>query len=179
MTTPAPASFVQNSKTTSPNASHPLENFFIVGALKCGTTAWAHYLSRHPDIFFPTAKEPHYFNTDQPNFRRVKNDEEYSQHFKDCHSEKIISEASVQYLYSSTAARSNFEYNPAARILIMLRKPSAFIRSYHNQLLMNCDETIENLRLAWELSDNRSEGDVPPHLVQCVGKVLDDSRHDD
>lgn len=47
-------------------------NFFIVGAPKCGTTAWATYLSNHPDIFVPKAKEPHFFTTDHANYRWSK-----------------------------------------------------------------------------------------------------------
>lgn len=137
-------------------------NFFIVGAPKCGTTAWAHYLASHPEIYFPSAKEPHFFNTDQPNFRWAQSEEEYAGYFANCGNEKIVSEASVQYLYSSSAARHISEYNSSAKILVMLRKPSEFIRSYHNQLLMNCDESIEDLRSAWDLSGSRTEGAIPP-----------------
>lgn len=35
-------------------------NLFIVGAAKCGTTAWVNYLASHPDIFFAKVKEPHH-----------------------------------------------------------------------------------------------------------------------
>ncbi len=41
-------------------------NFFIVGAPKCGTTAWVRYLEDHPDVYFSPSKEPHYFCTDFP-----------------------------------------------------------------------------------------------------------------
>ena len=49
--------------------SGPRPNLFIVGAPKCGTTAWVEYLRTHPDIFFPEIKEPHYFATDLPGMR--------------------------------------------------------------------------------------------------------------
>ncbi len=135
-------------------------NFFIVGAPKCGTTAWSTYLDDHPDIFVPSTKEPHFFNTDQPNFRWSKTWQEYLDHYRGHAKEKVVLDASVQYLYSAEAARNIAEFNPGARILIMLRKPSAFIRSYHNQLLMNLDESIDDLRTAWEKSGHRSVADV-------------------
>jgi hypothetical protein len=38
--------------------SSPKPNLFIVGAPKCGTTEWVHYLKSHLDICFPDRKEP-------------------------------------------------------------------------------------------------------------------------
>lgn len=136
-------------------------NFFIVGAPKCGTTAWASYLSGHPAIFVPSAKEPHYFNTDQPGFRWAKSQTEYLDYYRTHGGEEILLDASVQYLYSADAARNIANFNLDAKILIMLRQPSAFIRSYHNQLLMNLDENVEDLRAAWEASGHRSADDIP------------------
>ena len=39
-------------------------NLFVVGAPKCGTTFLYQYLKKHPDIYFPNFKEPHYFGSD-------------------------------------------------------------------------------------------------------------------
>lgn len=137
-------------------------NFFIVGAAKCGTTAWANYISNHPDIFVPNAKEPHFFNTDQPGFRWATSRQEYLDHYSGHDGEKVLLDASVQYLYSSDAAQNIAKFNPQAKILIMLRRPSAFIRSYHNQLLKNLDESDHNLRSAWDSSGRRRSADTPP-----------------
>lgn len=136
-------------------------NFFIVGAAKCGTTAWAQYLSAHPDICFARRKEPHFFNTDFPGFRWTRSRQEYLQHFSACTCERIVAEASVQYLYSVDAARNIANFCPEARVLIMLRSPSSFIRSYHNQLLLNLDENVGDLRTAWELSGQRTLTNIP------------------
>lgn len=136
-------------------------NFFIVGAPKCGTTAWATYLADHPDIFVPATKEPHFFNTDQPGFRWSRDRQAYFDHYRDHAGETVVLDASVQYLYSTEAACNIAEFDPQARILIMLRRPSAFIRSYHNQLLMNLDENIGDLRAAWEASGQRNAADIP------------------
>lgn len=39
-------------------------DFFIVGAPKCGTTAMAAYLARHPQVGKCARKETHYFADD-------------------------------------------------------------------------------------------------------------------
>ncbi|MDT8303283.1 MAG: sulfotransferase domain-containing protein [Sedimentisphaerales bacterium] len=136
-------------------------NFFIVGAPKCGTTAWAEYLGTHRDICFPKSKEPHYFNIDFPNFRWAKTLDEYLDYFTDCQGFKVVCDASVQYLYSKVAARRIADFAPNARVLIMLREPESFIRSYHNQLLLNFDEIETDLRTAWQMSGKRPPEKVP------------------
>ena len=37
-------------------------NFFIVGAMKCGTTSLYEYLKIVPEIYMSEIKEPHYFS---------------------------------------------------------------------------------------------------------------------
>ena len=39
----------------------PGPNFFVVGAMKAGTTSLWKYISQHPDIFACPIKEPVYF----------------------------------------------------------------------------------------------------------------------
>src|SRR5919204_433837 len=41
-----------------------LPDTFIVGEMKCGTTALANYLSGHPDVYVVPGKEVHFFNRD-------------------------------------------------------------------------------------------------------------------
>ncbi|MEM0984858.1 MAG: sulfotransferase domain-containing protein [Pseudomonadota bacterium] len=151
-----------SARSAASEAGFSGPNFFIVGAPKCGTTAWATYLAGHPEIFAPSAKEPHYFNTDHHNYRWAKTRLAYLHYYKDYGGEKVALDASVQYLCSVDAARNIAEFDPQARVLIMLRKPSTFIRSYHNQLLMNFDETIEDLPTAWSLSGQRPDSKIPP-----------------
>lgn len=136
-------------------------NLFVVGAPKCGTTAWVEYLSSHPDICFSRLKEPHFFNTDFPGFRWVKSEEGYLSLFSDCKKVNFIGEASVQYLYSKEAANNIFKFSPRAKILIFLRSPASFIRSYHNQLILNADEDELSLRRAWGMSGLRGGSALP------------------
>ena len=41
-----------------------LPNFFIVGAMKAGTTSVYSYLRQHPDVYMSPVKEPNYFCSD-------------------------------------------------------------------------------------------------------------------
>lgn len=136
-------------------------NLFIVGAPKCGTTAWVEFLSGHPEIFFSPAKEPHFFSEDFPNFRWARTLEEYEKLFAGARRVRVIGEASVQYLYSNTAASKIRTYNPDARILIFLRDQSSFLPSYHNQLLYNMDETVTDFATAWRLAVSGQRRDIP------------------
>ena len=106
-------------------------NFFIVGAPKAGTTSLYAYLSMHPEVFMPsTIKEPDYFSHKAIlaqnlyyNTTHVTNLEEYLDLFSLANGEKAIGEASVSYLYYQEAARNLYDFNPEARIIIILREP--------------------------------------------------------
>jgi len=60
--------------------------------------------------------------------------------------EKVVGESSVYYLYSTSSAQGIREYEPDARIVIMLRNPVDMLYPYHGQLVFNGDEPIEDLR---------------------------------
>ena len=128
-------------------------NFFIVGAAKAGTTSLYHYLEQHPEIYMSPIKEPHYFSKDmrcenfsfelRPNccsldmkkyllkselekrhIAYIENKSDYLQLFRDVDDEKAIGEISSGYLYSHTAANEIYNFNPNAKIVILLRNPS-------------------------------------------------------
>lgn len=146
-------------------------NFFIVGAPKCGTTAWHAYLGSHPDIFFSEVKEPNYFATDMPRTRWVSNLRAYESLFKGGSKAKFIGEASAMYLYSTRAAENIRNYNPDSHILMFLRCQGDFLPSYHHQLLYRFAETIENFETAWRLSGNRPPDTIPKTCLEP--KMLD------
>lgn len=113
-----------------------LPNFIIVGAAKCGTTALYYYLSQHPDIAFPTLKEPKYFSTifnklpqqgvgDQSIDKyAINNWEEYKALFSKLKDYKLRGEASPDYLlYHKNTAQSIKEKLGDIPIIIMLRNP--------------------------------------------------------
>lgn len=133
-----------------------IPNFFIVGAPKCGTTAMNDYLDQHPDVFM-AHKELHYFGNDLQAKNRIS-EQEYLQYFKNAVNEKIIGEASVWYLFSSTAAKEIKSFSPGAKVLIMLRSPVDVLYSLHSQHLYDGNEDILDFESALALDDERKTG---------------------
>ena len=142
-------------------------NFFILGAPKCGTTALSEYLRRHPRAFVSQPKEPHYFCRDFDYYYAPgrRSEEHYLRLFEEAGDEHdAVGEASVWYLYSSTAARDIAAFDPAARAVVMLRNPVELVPSLHSQLLYMLDEDEPDPARAWELREARARGErLPPH----------------
>jgi len=134
-------------------------DFFIVGAPKCGTTALAHYLSAHPDIFM-ARKEMHFFGADLrfgPQFYR-RDQKAYLAEFDAKEAGACGGEASVWYLFSQEAATEIKAFNPEARIIIMLREPAAMIYSLYHQFLVDGNEHLPTFAEALEAEDDRRGG---------------------
>ena len=132
-------------------------NFFIVGLPKSGTTALHDFLNQHPQIFMSKVKEPHFFCTDfhresdafhdSQLFFHFRDEETYLKLFSDLTTEKVIGESSTGYLYSKEAAKQIHDFNPEAKILIVLREPTSFLYSVHSQVLNINAETEEEKKL--------------------------------
>jgi hypothetical protein len=144
----------------------PLPNLFIVGAPKCGTTAWVEYLRTHPDIYFPASKEQCYFALDLPNFRLTRTKADYARMFAGSAGTAVIGEASAMYLFSAAAAEAIRDHNPASKILIFLREQEEYLPSLHNQFLWEFAEEIEDFETAWRLSGQRAPETIPPACLE-------------
>jgi len=141
-------------------------NLFIVGAMKCGTTAWFEYLRSHPDIFMSDPKEPSFFALDVPNWRQIRSEEEYSALFANSAAAKVVGEASTTYLMSETAAKAIRRYSPGAKILIFLRGQEECLPSLHNQFLAEFSEDITDFETAWRLSGRRPPSTIPQGCLE-------------
>ncbi|MEL6441900.1 MAG: sulfotransferase [Cyanobacteria bacterium J06621_8] len=142
-------------------------NFFIVGAPKCGTTALSEYLRSHPNIFMSDPKEPHYFAEDFPKHRLARTLEEYLELFQDAsQNHQAVGEASVWYLRSDIALKNIYQFNPQAKIIVMLRNPAQMVPSYHSQARYNCDESEQDFERAWNLQWERAQGRNIPRLCK-------------
>jgi hypothetical protein len=133
-------------------------NFLIVGAPKCGTTAMHQYLRRHPDVFMPEHKEPHYFADDVHEPGYVRDRREYESLFDQSDGASAIGEASVWYLYSSTAAKRIRCELGVVRIIVMLRHPVEMLHSLHNQLLISAVENVRDFAGALDAEFQRRRG---------------------
>lgn len=140
-------------------------NFFIVGAPKCGTTALAHWLAQHPQVFFSARKEPHFFNVD--GLTSTTTLREYEALFANAtDSYPAVGEASTHYLYSREAVRRILEYQPEARFIVCLRNPLAMAPSLHKELLRQGYETERSFETAWRLQPARAAGYHLPRTVR-------------
>jgi hypothetical protein len=100
-------------------------NFIIVGPAKCGTTSLHSYLQRHPDIFMSEPKEPCYFCRPWPqDVGLPQTDEEYLALFDGVTHEKVVGEASANYLFSPDAPQRICDMlGNDVKLLIMFRHP--------------------------------------------------------
>lgn len=151
-------------------------NTFLVGQPKSGTSALYAFLKDHPDVCVGATKEPQYFNTDLKSqyfhlARLERNEATYLKLFAHCAGQKVVMEASTAYLYSKVAALAIREFDPDARIIMMLREPVDFLFTYHMQLQRNsCTfETEPDFIKAMALEAERRKG------LHIPGNCLDAS----
>jgi hypothetical protein len=134
-------------------------NVFIVGSPKCGTSAFAHYLAAHPDIYV-ARKEMHFFGSDLrfgPQFYR-RNQSAYLAEFAACDGQACVGEASVWYLFSHQAAVEIKAFSPDARIIILLREPVDMLYSLYHQFRADGNEHLPTFKEALAAEDDRRAG---------------------
>ena len=137
--------------------------FIGIGAGRSGTTWLWRMLRRHPRIFLPPRKEIHYFNdvgyegpeVQNPNY--TKPIDWYLGHFKEARPDQICGEISPSYLWSETAPRRIYEFDPKMRLVAILRDPVS--RTFSSYLFG---------RQKGEIGDETFEEAIEryPHLVE-------------
>lgn len=138
-------------------------NAFIVGAPKAGTTSLHFYLKQHPDVCMSEIKEPNYFTAQEVvklyyDVSPVNSEDWYHSIFLEP-TRKVVGEASVSYLFYPEVAQKIYEYNPEARIIIILRNPVE--RAFSHYLM---DSGLELCKISFEeILDNPSKY---PHFYQ-------------
>jgi hypothetical protein len=148
-------------------ASTRRPDFFIVGTFKSGTTALYEYLRRHPRVFMPFHKEPHFFGSDLTNHYGRISEKDYLKLFAAAAPGQRVGEASTWYLYSSTAAQEIAEFSPEAQIIVLLRNPVDVMYAQHSQLRYRGDEPIADFSAALAAEDERRRGQrLPPPPVR-------------
>jgi len=143
-------------------------SFFIVGQPKSGTSALANFLSQHPAICMAEPKEPGYFAKDHIEeneqqgtggaFLKARTLTEYEHHFSHGKPEEMRGEATTIYLYSRVAAQEIHNYNPDAKIIIMLRNPVSFLHALHMQHVNDGSEDEPDFEKALAKEADRKQG---------------------
>ncbi len=151
-------------------------NFFIIGAPKSGTTALAHYLAGHPEVYFSSPKELFYWSEDHPVARTRHNVfrlEQYLAYFQnaDPAKHKAVGEGSTNYLQSRTAIQNILEFNPASKFIVLLRDPVEVAYGMHGELMRHYFEDQPDFREAWKLQEARRGGKHIPKGSVMVNQL--------
>jgi hypothetical protein len=106
-----------------------LPNFFVIGAMKAGTTSLWQLLRAHPDVYMGPQKEPHYFKfagepIDPIHPTQPHALDAYLALFAGVRNEKAIGEASPTYLATPNALPRISQVIPDPRFVAILRNPA-------------------------------------------------------
>ena len=99
-----------------------LPNFMCIGATKSGTTTLCDILRKHPDIFIPSYKEPHFF--DSPIIYEKGVDWYSNTYFSKGKTKKCIADFTPSYLFEKKAPnRILRELGSNIKFIVILRNP--------------------------------------------------------
>ena len=98
-------------------------DFLVAGAQKSGTTALNYYLKRHPRIALPIKKELHFFDNDDLFAGGNVSYEPLHEMFRPAGPGSIAGENTPIYLYWRPALPRIRDYNPAMKLIVILRNP--------------------------------------------------------
>ena len=120
-------------------------------------------------------KELNYFADDFPHVQKIafKSKQDYLKVFAKATADHLaIGEESPFYLFSTVAFSNLRAFDPQAKIILSLRNPIDFVQSFHQLNLSLLREDQQDLKTAWDLQKERSQGfHIPkscrqPELIQ-------------
>ena len=150
----------------SQNAEEPQAtrwpNFFIVGAGRSGTTSLYHYLRKHPDIYMPPIKEPHFLADVDPSVQRLRylrmkvitEEKDYLRLFSGAGTRHAVGEASPSYIYDKNSPARIEQKAREAKIIILLRDP---IDRAYSHYLTDVREGVQRKRFYDALMSDKAQ----------------------
>ena len=137
-----------------PSFSIARPNFFVLGAMKCGTTTLHGLLAAHPHVFTAKEKDLRFFDDDTYYNRGL--DRYLRDHFRGAAGFKARGEATASYLASGRKARDRIrrDLGKDLRFVVILRDPVKRAWSHYLHQRRYCVET-ESFERALELEPNR------------------------
>jgi hypothetical protein len=124
--------------------------FVIAGVQKAGTTALFDYLSEQPELSLSHVKETHFFDDDERDWARP----DYAPYHAlfDAPDGRLRGEATPIYLYWPGSLERMAAYNPAMRVMVLLRDPVARAWSHWR---MEYARGFEQAPFAWCIREGR------------------------
>jgi hypothetical protein len=146
-----------------------LPDFFLIGAMKAGTTSIHRYLAQHPELFLSDVKEPNYFwlgdlpqREVPPKVRSksITDRAEYEKLFDAAGPGQLRGESSTSYLSSRRAAERIAALRPDARLIAILRDPAERAWSHFVSNRERGDDPYDDFSRALVEEDVRRERDA-------------------
>lgn len=136
----------------------------IIGAQKAGTSALSHFLSQHTDVCMAEGKEVHLFDApDYSNNWTVDEiNQRYAAFFEGASESLLWGEATPIYLYWSEIIPALKRYNPALKLIVILRDPSERAISHYEMEKSRANETLPLWLALWR----------EPNRLALEGKYL-------
>ena len=128
----------------------PQVSFLIAGAQKGGTTALFDYLTDYPDIVLPAEKELHFFDDEAQDWS--------SPHYGAYHAQfpeaagRPCGEATPIYIYWPNCLERICAYNPAMKLIVVLRDP---VQRAWSGWRMEYARGVETEPFAWCIREGR------------------------
>ncbi len=133
-------------------------DFHLVGAPRCGTTAMSQYLAMNPSVFMVPVKGTHFFAPDLAFLdRREPGGDPFRPFMEGAGQGRIKGETSVWHVYSERAPALMNDFNPAVKVIIMIRDPVDMVHSLHARMVLDGLETIEDFSEALAMEAKRKE----------------------
>ena len=128
----------------------PLVNFLVAGAQKGGTTALFDYLGDYGDIALPAEKELHFFDDEGQDWNHPDYDG-YHARFPEV-AGRPAGEATPIYIYWPRSLERIAAYNPAMRLILVLRDP---VERAWSGWRMETKNGVETRPFAWCVREGR------------------------
>lgn len=116
--------------------------FFIIGVQKGGTTALVEYLRDHPALQIPAIKEAHFFDNEEVEWERPEYGAFHDFFGWDDLSVLARGDATPITAYWPNALERLRRYNPAAKVIMILRHPTFRANSHWRMERVHQDETL-------------------------------------
>ncbi|MGH9436648.1 MAG: sulfotransferase family protein, partial [Terriglobia bacterium] len=108
-------------------------NFFVIGAMKAGTTSLHYYLKEHPGLFLPIEKEIPFFAMDELYERGM--DWYLDEFFSKAGTGQLLGTVSPPYMLNSKAAERIYRALPDVKLIALLRDPIDRAKSQYKMLV--------------------------------------------
>lgn len=159
-------------------------NLYVIGGMRCGSTAMCSYLAEHPEVFFSKLKEPKFFLLKRIglDFQMASSNRDgflgrsrwtwasYLELFEEARDERIVAEGSAGYICEPWVPEEIYQFTPDAKIIAVLRNPLERAYSHYLFHLQVGYEWVKDFEQALRLEDSRiREGYWHGYFYRTVG----------